>query len=295
MKYIILGGTGTLGQEISRQLLLKESTQLITIFSRSELKQKIMRGDFPSSKIRFVIGDIRDFNSVVRAMKGHEIGFHVAALKHIDTIEENPEESVKTNIEGTINAANAAETLGIESLIFSSTDKAVDPINVYGMCKGISEKILLRRNRWECKPRFMVYRWGNVLGSSGSLLHIIDEKVKTKKQIPITDFEMTRFWILIQDAVKYMLTTYETANPNYVHFPPLKAASVDRLIKSYLRVHQKCMDYPLKNIGIRLGEKLHERMGSIHSINQMTPDSQFWSHYTDEELDEMVTLTLGVK
>ncbi len=287
-RVVILGGTGTLGQEIAHQLLNQGAE--VKIYSRDELKQKEMQRSFGfNPKLIFRLGDVRDEVSLRRVMYGADTVFHVAALKHVDSIEENPEESVKTNILGTIKVADSAETMGISHVIFSSTDKAVDPINVYGQSKAISERILLRRNDLQSFTKYSVYRWGNVVGSRGSVIPQFFAALKAGEQIKVTDKEMTRFWINIADAVGFMLSTYERCPRNQVCLPPIKAASLVRVIKSLAKIGG-VENYKLDVVGLRLGEKLHEVLVSQHSGFSM--ESSTYDQYTDSELEALLIKAL---
>jgi len=284
VKYLIIGGTGTLGQELIKQIVETKEFSFIRVFSRCELKQKEVKARFNHPDIQFILGDIRDYQSVYQAMEGVRYVFHVAALKHIDILESNPEESVKTNILGTVNVANAAEARNVYRVVFSSTDKAVNPINVYGMSKGISERVLF--NRRQQFTKYFIYRWGNVLGSRGSLLETLQKTIASGKPIELTNPEMTRFWINIEDAVKFILNSYYIDNKKIL-IPPLKASKVTRLIESYLRVHG-IEDYPINVVGARPGEKVHEDMdGHINSNSHLAPQ------YTNDELDSMVLKAMG--
>lgn len=277
MKYLILGGTGTLGRALTQKLLEDKSNEVIC-FSRCELKQKEMRGDFKNDpRLHFILGDIRDHGALRRACVAVDTVFHVAALKHVDVLEENPEESVKTNIIGTMNVADAAELAGVSHVVFSSTDKAVSPVNAYGMSKAISEKILLNRNQ-AGRTHFSVFRWGNVTGSRGSVLHAFAKSLTTEKEARITHPEMTRFWITIEDAVEFMLANYKTASG--VMIPPIKAASVANLIKATAIV-LGVEEYKTVITGVRPGEKLHESLDEhMHSDD--------WELYTMTELVDLV-------
>jgi len=284
MKFLILGGTGTLGRELTRQLLTNPTVRLIC-FSRDELKQKQLAEEYKTDALRFRVGDIRDVDALEDAMAGVHTVFHVAALKHIDWLEENPEESVKTNVIGTMNVARAAERRGVRHVVFSSTDKAVDPINVYGMCKGVSEKLLFHRNKIQNETLYSVYRWGNVLGSRGSFIHALAKSLVKERIAYLTHAEMTRFWIRIEDAVKYVLSSYRVAPLHQPMLPKMKAAPVIDLV----RVIAEILDLPsykVKEIGKRPGEKLHEVLMSHHTTE--TVSSDLCERYTDEELKALL-------
>ena len=256
---LIIGGTGTLGKELIRQLYKKSN---IVCLSRCELKQKELSFYFP--KVKYILGDIRDSNSLERAFDispKFDCVFLVAALKHIDILEKNIEESVKTNILGTINVINACKKFGSSMLVFSSTDKAVDPINCYGYSKALSEKLVLQNNDQE-KLKTYVFRWGNILGSRGSVVPYFVECLKAGKPIPVTDPRMTRFWLKIEDAVTFVLTTIKKEKPG-LYLPPVKAASVIKVISTLAKM-MKIKKYRTVYVGKRNGEKLHERLRSEH-------------------------------
>jgi UDP-N-acetylglucosamine 4,6-dehydratase len=256
---VVVGGTGTLGTEIIKQL---GSDHTIRVVSRDELKQKELRGKFPH--INCYIGDIRDPASLVRPFHGADVVFHVAALKHVDVLEGNPEESVKTNILGTINVAKVAGELGVSHVVFSSTDKAVDPYNVYGMSKGISEKILFNMNRDESiKTRFSVFRWGNIATSRGAALHDFRKTLRQEKKVYITDKDMTRFWLKIEDAVAFLLANYKNAPLDRACIPPVRSASVLELVEAVAELEGVRL-YEIEIIGTRPGEKTHEVLVSQH-------------------------------
>lgn len=280
--YLIVGATGSLGQELVRQLL--NDVDAITCLSRDELKQSEMKKKFKNHPmLNFVLGDIRDYDSIYRHFRGIHVVYHVAALKQIDVLELNPEESIRTNILGTINVADACEAAGVERLVFSTTDKAVDPINAYGMCKGLSERLLHQR-----KMPTKIFRWGNVMGSRGSAIHGFARTLKEDSIAYITDPRMTRFWIKIENAVRFMLGDY-THDRYTISVPSMKAAKVTRVISSVARI-LGIRDFALMKTDIRPGEKLHEVMSSIHSAPPLSSDS--CEQYSDEELDEMVRSVL---
>lgn len=282
--YVLFGGTGTLGRETVRQLLSRPGTGLIRIVSRDELKQKQMAAEFSSQRLEFRLGDIRDFESIRDTVSTGSDIFHFAALKHIDVCEENPEEAIRTNILGSMNVVRAARAAHARMCVFSSTDKAVDPINLYGMCKGISERLMLAQNG-SGMTQFSVFRWGNVAASRGSFLPEIVARLKAGESIPVTHPHMSRFWIRIEDAVSFMLRRYQDASTTEAEIPPMRAATLMSVINTAaslldvatLRVHQ---------VGMRKGEKLHEAITSSHSL--LPVDSQSCEQYSREELIEFL-------
>lgn len=263
LKVLIVGGTGSLGTELIKQLSKMPNTE-ITSLSRDEQKQQACKKIFPH--VKYVLGDIKDKDSLNRHFKGKNVVFHVAALKHVDHIEENPIESVKTNILGTINVAECAIDNNIPRVVFSSTDKAVDSINVYGNCKSISEKILFDYNMTQGTTKFSMYRWGNICSSNGSAIPYFIDCLKKGLPVPVTDKKMTRFWINLEMAVAFVLETLNSPETlDTVLIPPvMKSAKVVDVIDCLAEL-LKIDKYTTKVIGVRRGEKLHECLTSVHS------------------------------
>ena len=280
-KVAIIGGTGTLGKELVRQLYQKA---LITIVSRDELKQQNMKKEYPDCK--YIIGDIRDRQALERVFMAGSFDtvFLTAALKHVDVIEHNPLEGIKTNIIGAVNCAEMAQRYMVKNFIFSTTDKAVNPINVYGMTKGIAERYLLSLNEDHTYTKFRCFRWGNVTGSRGAAIHHFVKSLKEKQSANITDKKMTRFWIRIEDAVKYMLDTYESANLSQVVFPDMAAAKIVDVI-DVLAELLGVDEYTLREVGIRPGEKIHECMYTSHDF---CINSENCRQYTRPELKNLL-------
>lgn len=291
MKYLVLGGTGTLGQEIIRYLLNRAYQHEVICLSRCELKQKQMQKEFGNHpNLSFRIGDIRDPDSIYAAASDVHTIFHVAALKHIDVLEDNPEESVKTNILGTMNVADVAIAQDVKHVVFSSTDKAVDPINVYGMCKGVSEKLLLRRNEIQSRTRFSVFRWGNVLGSRGSVLKYFIETLKKEGNVYITDLAMTRFWIGIENAVEFIFDSYLNDPGKEVLIPPIGATSLLELVETLADL-VGVKDYEVVTTGLRRGEKVHESMKS-YCDSAWVSSAHEDTRYSKQELRTLLSKSL---
>ncbi len=281
---LILGGTGTLGRAITRTLIQEYPGIHISILSRDEHKQAQMRREFP--KVRYIIGDIRDLDQ--RHFAKQDIVFHVAALKHVDGCEANVEECIKTNVLGTMNAADAAIAAGVRHFIFSSTDKAVDPINTYGYSKALSEKVLFSYNKLNLGTKFSIYRWGNVLGSQGSVVPIFAETLRKERAAYITHQSMTRYWLPIDWAVRFMLRTFPDAKTDRAMIcPNMKAASVLNVVKAVASI-VGVPQYRVAPTGVRPGEKLHEVMESRHSASITVPSSDEAEEYTEEELIELL-------
>ncbi len=279
MKICIIGGTGTLGTELTRQLLKKESVEKILILSRNEHNQKKHFNQFKSKKLEYFIADIKDVSSLFCRLSDVDVCFHVAALKHVDTCELNPIECVNINTLGTINIIRSLNRR--TKLVFSTSDKAVMPINSYGMAKAISENIIK-----QYYPKYKIFRWGNVVGSQGSAINIFRDKLLTGELLPVTDMNMTRFWISIEDAVKFMIAKTFLDDENGVFIPEMKAASVVRVIRTIEKLYGKKQESELEIVGIRPGEKLHEL------LEVDGKDSSEYEHYTDKELLELITRCL---
>lgn len=283
MKALIIGGTGTLGKAVLKKLY-KPGNE-ISIISRDEIKQKDLLRQYPLVKNH--IADIKDSDSMRHYILGNEVVFHFAASKHIDFCEENPEESIKANINATMNVADLCEGV-VPYLVFSSTDKAVLPINTYGMCKAISEKYLFWFNSRQEFTRASVFRWGNVLGSRGSVIHSFVKTLKESKEVFITDQAMTRFWIDIDDAAEFILNNYESAELDRPMIPEMRSSSVLKLAEltaHYLGIK----DYKINFTGIRAGEKLHECILSNHDVCVRSDNTP---KYDDQALLEMIRKTL---
>jgi UDP-N-acetylglucosamine 4,6-dehydratase len=225
MKYFITGITGTLGSLVCQKLLKNEENEVIGI-SRDECKQ----ASFPKHKrLTLYLGDIRDKARLEEATRGVDLIFHFAALKHVDKLEENPEEAVCTNIYGTMNILSAQRTNGIKRVVLSATDKGVYPINTYGMSKGISERLVLRN------PNNVVVRYGNVLASRGSVIEGLVKSLTTKATAYLTDPNMSRFWLTADEASDFVLSG-AAAKEGGLKIPPMKAASLHLLVSAVAQV-----------------------------------------------------------
>ena len=280
-KILILGGTGTLGNEIVKQLGSKAD---VTIFSRDELKQYKMKSKYPDCK--YVLGDIRQLNSHRNMFRGVDTVFHVAALKHVDMLEENIAESIKTNIIPSIKLVDICRQNKVSHCVFSSTDKAVYPINVYGNSKAISEKIFTSSNT-EDDVKFLVYRWGNVIGSNGSVINQFIFNLKNSLPITITDKDMTRFWISIEEAVSFMLATYESrliSGKKVLTHPLIMSANIMDIVDMLAEI-LRVRTPEIKIIGKRLGEKLHEDLKADHEGGHVTSKEK---QFSKQELREFL-------
>ena len=250
---LLTGGTGSFGREFTRIILEQHHPKVIRIFSRDELKQSRMQSALNDERLRFFVGDVRDRERLYRAMTGVDIVVHAAALKQVPSCEYNPFEAVKTNILGAQNIIDAAIDNRVQKVIALSTDKAVNPINLYGATKLCAEKIFIHGNSYsgEKETRFSCVRYGNVLGSRGSVIPIFFEQRKTGK-ITITDVRMTRFWITLTEAVALVVKGLNYMRGGEIFIPKIPSMRITDLAEA---VAPECK---IEVIGRRPGEKLHE-------------------------------------
>ena len=254
---LITGGSGSLGKALVRQLLNETKVRRIAIYSRDELKQFHMRSEFKDDpRLRWFIGDIRDKDRLVRAMHGVDFVVHTAALKQVDTGEYNPMEFIKTNVLGSQNVIEASIDSGVSKVVALSTDKASSPINLYGATKLTADKLFVAANNYSQSygTSFCVVRYGNVMGSRGSVIPFFQNLAKEGKSLPITDVRMTRFWISIEDAVKFVLDSFDIMQGGELYVPRIPSMKIIDLARAI------SPDAAFVEIGIRPGEKLHEEM-----------------------------------
>ena len=259
-KILITGGTGSLGQALT-QRLLESKVDNIRIFSRNEQKQVEMESKFNDDRLRFFLGDVRDQHRLKMAVEDIDIVFHAAALKHVPKIEYNPFEAIKTNVIGSQNVIDACINENVKKAICVGTDKAVSPLNTYGATKLLMEKLFVTANNFLNKERyqtkFIALRYGNVLGSSGSVVPKIIEQIRNHKKITITDTQMTRFSIMMEEALDFILRATELGQGSEVFVPKLKSYSITELAEVLKEMYG---DAEQEVVGIRPGEKLHETL-----------------------------------
>lgn len=257
---LITGGTGYLGQALTEEIL-KQRPKSIRIFSRDEVKHFRFQEKFlHNNKIRNFLGDIRDYERVLKATRQADIVIHAAALKRLDLLEYNVEESIKTNILGTINIVNACLENKVKKAVMISTDKACSPVNTYGACKFVSERIFSESNynKGNLKTIFTTVRYGNVLESTGSVIPFFCEKIENGEVIPLTDLRMTRFIISPKQAVKLVFDAIKYSEGGEVFVPEIPSFKITDLIEILKeKYHSK---NKIKIIGVRPGEKIHELM-----------------------------------
>lgn len=275
----ISGGSGSWGQELTKQLL-KQNPKEIRIYSRGELAQVEMKRRFNNhEKLKLIIGDVRSLNRLNMSMKGVDVVFHLAALKHVPICEENTWESVNTNIIGVENIIRAAKTNKVKKVIDVSTDKACNPFNMYGACKSVGEKLIINANK-NSTTKFVCVRAGNVIGSNGSVIPFFIDKAKKGKPLPITDYRMTRYLMTLPDAIELVLRATIDSYGGEIFVTKMSAANILTLaevIKSFYDKDYQSMSaneiFP--EIGIRSGEKIDEMLVSEHEALYTVEDKNF--------------------
>lgn len=254
---LITGGTGSFGKQFIRTLLDRYQPKRVVVLSRDELKQFEMQQEFDQSCMRFFLGDVRDKERLIQSFRGIDYVIHAAALKQVPAAEYNPTECIRTNINGAENVIHAAIATDVKKVIALSTDKAANPINLYGATKLASDKLFVAANNMvgRASPRFAVVRYGNVIGSRGSVVPFFKRLVEEgAEQIPITDPQMTRFWITLQQGVDLVLSGFQRMYGGEIFVPKIPSIRVTDLAEAI------APGIPHKVVGIRPGEKLHEKM-----------------------------------
>jgi UDP-N-acetylglucosamine 4,6-dehydratase (inverting) len=256
---LITGGTGSFGHKFVEMVFRQYKPKKVIIYSRDEFKQDLMRKEFKAHEkdLRFFIGDVRDKERLYRAFDGVDYVIHAAAMKQVPACEYNPFEAIKTNIHGAQNVIDAALDKGVKKVVALSTDKAVNPINLYGGTKLVSDKLFISANAYSGGKgtRFAVVRYGNVAGSRGSVIPFFKQLVEDgEKELPITDFRMTRFWITLEQGVELVFKALEEAKGGETYISKIPSFKITDLAKAM------SSNVELKEVGIREGEKLHEVM-----------------------------------
>ncbi|MBL6945321.1 MAG: UDP-N-acetylglucosamine 4,6-dehydratase (inverting) [Rhodospirillales bacterium] len=289
---LVTGGTGSFGKRFVRTILERYDARRLIIYSRDELKQHDMQHEFSPHDypcLRYFIGDVRDRDRLALATRNVNIVVHAAALKHVPVAEYNPTECIRTNINGAENVVECALKNGIEKVIALSTDKAVNPINLYGASKLASDKIFVAANNLsgEGGATFSVVRYGNVVGSRGSVVPLFERLVhEGAETIPITDPDMTRFWITLQQGVDFVISCLANMHGGEIYVPKIPSMKLTDFAKVL------APDIPQEIVGIRPGEKLHEVMVTEDDAPNtfelpdryvIEPSFQFWSREEAEE------------
>ena len=276
---LITGGTGSFGKAFTKYVLNNYDPKKIIIYSRDEFKQFIMQNDFKKefpekfNKLRFFIGDVRDLQRLTRAMEGVDYVVHAAALKQVPACEYNPAEAIKTNIHGAMNVIDASLDAGVKSVVALSTDKAVNPVNLYGGTKLVSDKLFIAANAYSGSKdiNFSIVRYGNVAGSRGSVIPFFYDRIKKgEKELPITDYRMTRFWISLEEGVKLVIKALTDAKGGETFISKIPSFKITDLAEAMMPGCNK------PEVGIREGEKLHEIMVTVEdSLTTYEYDKHF--------------------
>jgi len=289
-KILITGGTGSLGRALTKRLLA-EKVDVIRIFSRNENKQVTMQSEFNDNRLRFLIGDVRDLPRLQRALEGIDIVFHTAALKHVPIIEYNPFEAINTNVIGSRNVIEACLSENVDRVVGVGTDKAVSPLNTYGATKLLMEKLFTTASNYldkdKHKTKFISLRYGNVLGSSGSVIPKFIQQIKSNQKITITDPKMTRFSITMDEALDFILESTISGKGSEVFIPKLRAYKIDDVKVALQELIDNTGE---EKIPVRQGEKFHE---TLINTDEMRTTLESESKYmilqkeiSDQEIDE---------
>ena len=283
---LITGGTGTWGQEITRQLLLRKDVRKIVIYSRAERSQEEMKFNIQDDRVEYVVGDILDYNQLSKAMIGIDTVFHTAAIKAIPTMEKDCMIGYRTNILGTDNVVKAAISNKIKRFVFVSTDKAVAPINAYGISKAAAEHIIMQASRDNPKMVFRIVRSGNILGSSSSILKKWKKSIQEDNTLTVTDENMTRFYITKEEAVKQLINCIESS-----------CTELSVILSKYARVKTLAQvaievwgndNTKIVTIGNRGNEKIHEQIISIYDGSTADIFSNSLEEYGVDELVDII-------
>jgi UDP-N-acetylglucosamine 4,6-dehydratase len=261
---LVTGGTGSFGQSFVGRLIADSGAQKIIILSRDEFKQHQMQLEFSDERLRFFLGDVRDVERLRRAFRGVDVVVHAAALKQVPALEYNPLEAVKTNIWGTQNVIDAALDAGVEKVLFVSTDKAVNPVNLYGATKLCAEKLVIAANAYSGaaqRPVFSVVRYGNVIASRGSFVETI-AKQRAAGVVTLTHTDMTRFWLKLEDAHQLVMHALSNMRGGEIFVPKVPSMKVSELVQALAPACE------IRLIGIRPGEKMHEALLTENEVRR---------------------------
>ena len=286
---LITGGTGSFGHQMILELM-QYKPKLIRIFSRDEDKQYNLKQEFLESpildKIQFVIGDVRDYERIYSVTKDMDIIFHAAALKHVPSVEAHPYEAVKTNIVGAFNVVTAAVARQVDKVVAVSTDKAVKPVNAMGMTKALQEKLILSDEITKDKTTFCCVRYGNVLGSRGSVIPLWDKHLEQNKPLPITHPDMTRFMLTLSQAIDLVFYSLKHAKGGEIFVKKAPATKMIDLARAYAELKTGEKNYPLTYIGIRAGEKIHEILVSEEEMRHVKEEKDHFVIKREAEIDK---------
>jgi len=294
-KLLITGGTGSFGNAVLNRFLNSDEFSEIRIFSRDEKKQDDLRKRINNPQVKFYIGDVRDYRSVERAVRGSDYIFHAAALKQVPSCEFFPIEAVKTNVLGAENVLEAAITNKVKNVVILSTDKAVYPINAMGLSKALMEKTMIAMSRGITEPVLCGTRYGNVMASRGSVIPLFVQQIKAGIPITVTDPSMTRFMMTLEDAVELVLFAFKNGKPGDMFVQKAPAATIETLVQALKELYKS--DNEVRVIGTRHGEKLYETLvnreemakaldlGSYYQIPADNRDLNYNSYFSEGEPD----------
>lgn len=285
---LVTGGTGSFGRQMVMELM-KYNPKIIRIFSRDEDKQYKMKQEFADEpiikKIEFLIGDVRDYDRLYTVTKNIDVVFHAAALKQVPTVESHPFEAVKTNIMGSYNVVKASVARKVKKVVAISTDKAVKPVSAMGMTKSLQEKIMLSDDLDKEKTIFCCVRYGNVLGSRGSVIPLWDYLLEKKKPLPITHPKMTRFMLTLSEAIDLVFYSLKHANGGEIFVKKAPAARIIDLARTYAELKTGKKNYPLSFIGVRAGEKIDEILVSQEEMRHAVEKPGHFIILREKEFD----------
>jgi len=273
---LVTGGTGSWGYELVKQLLTHNPKE-IRIFSRNESNQFTMKQEFDNNpKLSFLIGDIKEKDSLVEACQGVDYVYHLAALKHVPVCEDQPLEALKTNVHGTQNVIDAAITCDVKRVIYISTDKAANPSNFYGLSKAMGERLIIHANTLNTKTRFVCIRGGNVLGTNGSVIHVFKKQIQEKGKVGITDLKMTRFFLTLEDAIKLVFKATFESMGGEIFVMKMPTCTIVDLAHVLIEASNK-ENVEIETLGIRPGEKIHELLLSEYeSTTTVAYDDEYF-------------------
>ncbi len=275
-RIFIAGGTGSWGNELTRQILERYDPQEIRIYSRGEIRQWEMKKQFGNNpKLKFIIGDVRDVERTRMSLKNIDFAFHLAALKHVPVCEENPNETVLTNIIGTQNIIRGAIANNVGTVVQISTDKAVDPLSLYGITKSCAERLIIAANNEVTTTRFVCVRGGNVIGTSGSVVPLAREQILSKGKVTLTDERMGRFFLNLKDAISLIFKSIEDSVGGEIFVMKMPAAKITDLLDVMINALAD-KEIPIEKIGIRPGEKIHEVLISRYDTGRVIDEGDYF-------------------
>jgi len=285
---LITGGTGSFGNQMIKELSSYKPKK-VSIYSRDEDKQHTMKQNLKNLSIfknlKFVIGDVRDYDRLFAATKDIDVVFHAAALKQVPTVETHPYEAVKTNVIGAYNMMRAAVARKVKHVVAISTDKAVKPVNAMGITKALQEKIILSEDIAKDGTKFCCVRYGNVLGSRGSVIPLWDMKMERNEPLPITHPDMTRFMLTLHEAIQLVFYAIKFSKGGEIFVKKAPATKIEELAKTYAELKSKKKNYPVEYVGIRSGEKIHEVLVSQEEKRHSTEEKDHFVIHKESEFD----------